>query len=119
MPTWVLITLILAPILAIGLNLMMRKPLKESVKKRRVKVSILFLILVVFLISITTIFSIYQYGDLSGIPETVNDFISNPGTLFLPIFVFVLFIYQFFRKDKKSQDTSDQSKRPIADSSQH
>ena len=41
-PNWFFITLILAPFVSIGLNLFLRKPLNESVKKRRLISTIVF-----------------------------------------------------------------------------
>ena len=108
MPTWIIILFILAPIVAIGLNLILRKPLNESVKKRRLISTIVFFVLIFFIACLSVYYSLSLYGNLSGVSESLKDIFTNWAIILQLLLFVLLFFYQFFRKDKKSQETSDQ-----------
>ncbi len=111
MPTWIIIPIILAPIVAIGLNLILRKPLNESVKKRRLISTIVFFALIVFIACLSIYYSLSLYGNLTGVSDTLKEMFSNWAIIFQLLLFVLLFFYQFFRKDKKSQETSDQKSK--------
>ncbi len=106
MPTWIIITSILAPIVAIGLNFILRKPINESVKKRRLISTIVFFVLIFFIACLSVYYSLSLYGNLSGVSESLKDIFTNWAIIFQLLLFVLLFFYQFFRKDKKSQETS-------------
>lgn len=111
MPTWIIILFILAPIVAIGLNLIIRKPLNESVKKRRLISTIVFFALIVFIACLSIYNSLSLYGNLTGVSDTLKEMFSNWAIIFQLLLFVLLFFYQFFRKDKKNQETSDQKSK--------
>jgi cytochrome bd-type quinol oxidase subunit 2 len=111
MPTWIIILFILAPIVAIGLNLILRKPLNESVKKRRLISTIVFFALIFFIACLSVYYSLSLYGNLSGVSESLKDIFTNWAIILQLLLFVLLFFYQFFRKDKKSQETSDQKSK--------
>lgn len=111
-PTLGFVALIIAPTFVFVIYLIFRKTLLNmSQKQRRKYVTILFISLILFIISLPIYSSLSEYGNLKGVLEFLKDRYSNWGTIFLSFFIFVLFIYQFFRKDKKSQVTSDQKSK--------
>lgn len=99
---WVIILVIVAPILGIGLHLALRKHLNESVKKRRKIVLIIFFTLIVIIASVSVIYSLSMYGNLSGVTESLKETFSNRSALPLSALLLFLLVYNFFRKDKKS-----------------
>ncbi|HHT52949.1 MAG TPA: hypothetical protein GX007_07230 [Bacteroidales bacterium] len=109
-PNWFFITLILAPFVAIGLNLFLRKPLNESVKKRRLISTIVFFALFFFIACLLIYYSLSLYGNLTGISDALKEIFSNWAIIFQLLFFVLLFFYQFFRKDKKSVEKTKQEK---------
>ena len=111
MPTWIIILFILAPIVAIGLNFILRKPINESVKKRRLISTIVFFVLIVSIACLSIYYSLSLYGNLTGVSDTLKEMFSNWAIIFQLLLFVLLFFYQFFRKDKKRQETSDQKSK--------